>query len=325
MTAVKKIKTGNLHSHISGVESGRLMVSTEKLPNVNTSELLFVQTTTNKPVFLVLQIKQQGITSSVTLTTDAPEYFQFATDDYPIFLSSLTLTPDVINRGVYVHIRYFSGKVGVHKGELSIQNGVDSKYVSLRGQYMGFLPGIQFPWPVIRKSTESVWSQQSLSRRWLTPLFILSILLGTAYATFMYRSVPATAQESQTNKPKERTVPNSASSLLATKTPEMAVSPTRKRSKNKVVPTSKEETRLSSPDHAPPVERLANNGQPDAPLQKRKLVASIEKPTDQKKMDGKKTNEQLTKKRYRNDIEGVSTAAGDTTTSELERLINKSH
>ena len=323
MTAVKKIKTGNLHSHISGVESGRLMVSTEKLPNVNTSELLFVQTTTNKPVFSVLQIKQPGITSSVTLTTDAPEYFQFATDDYPIFLSSLTLTPDVINKGVYVHIRYFSGKVGVHKGELSIQNGVDSKYVSLRGQYTGFLPGIQFPWP--GKSTESVWPQQSLSRRWLAPLLILSIVLGIAYATFTYRSEPATAIASQTNKPKERTVPNSASPLLATKTPEMAVLPTRKRSKNKVVATSKEETRLSSPDQVPPVERLANNGQPDAPLQKRKLVASIEKPTDQKKIDGKKTDGQLTKRRYRNDIEGVSTAAGDTTTSELERLINKSH
>ncbi|WP_373514439.1 hypothetical protein [Persicitalea sp.] len=158
------------------------------LLTVSASKLSFVQTTADKPSFLVLTVEQQGVNEPVTLTTDAPECFQLAIDSRPVFSPKLALTP--ASRGTHVHVRYFSNKGDVHTGQLIIQNGLKIKNVVLEERHTRFLPAIQPHWPAIRKSAGTVRPQQApLSKPLVFLLLALLVLLGIVLPMRLLRIV----------------------------------------------------------------------------------------------------------------------------------------
>lgn len=107
---------------------------------VSHSELTFAKTAPGHPKYLVLTISQQNTNTPVTLTTDAPDHFQLASDSHPNFAPSLTLVPSA--KGTYVHVRYVAKSLGTHQGQLFIEAPYDKGTLPLKGSSSGILPAI---------------------------------------------------------------------------------------------------------------------------------------------------------------------------------------
>ena len=136
--------------------------------------LTFAGTAPGEPSFQVLTIAQQRSNAPVTLTTDAPDYFQFASDSQPAFAPSLTLTPSPV--GTYVHVRYAAKKYGAHTGQLMIQGSAGSETVTLRGRNAGLLTALRPAHQVT----------PALTRR-KAGLLALTLSVGLAYAGYSAR------------------------------------------------------------------------------------------------------------------------------------------
>ena len=94
--------------------------------------LVFDQAGADRPSFNVFSVSQQHTDLPLTLTTDAPAYFQLAADDSPRFLPELTLIPPI--NSTYIHVRYLAAETGKHTGQLTITNGYHTIAVALTGQ-----------------------------------------------------------------------------------------------------------------------------------------------------------------------------------------------
>jgi len=104
---------------------------------VSHSELSFIQTASDKPAYLLLTITQQVVDTPITLTTDAPTYFQLASDSRPYYSPTLTVVSSA--RKFHVHVRYAASKPGLHTGQLTIQTPSDCQKIPLQGRRTGWL------------------------------------------------------------------------------------------------------------------------------------------------------------------------------------------
>jgi hypothetical protein len=100
--------------------------------------LSFDKTAPNKPKFLLVQIAQRNTSVAVTIDSDEPALFQFATDSHPIFSSQLSFTPKP--EGTYVHVRYAPTKPGTHRAHLRIHTPyhTESTIIPLTGKCTWF-------------------------------------------------------------------------------------------------------------------------------------------------------------------------------------------
>ncbi len=149
----------------------------------------FTRTIPGKPSYLVLTITQQYTNAPVTLTTDAPDYFQLASDSRPAFLPDLTLTPSAT--GTHVHIRYVAQKGGVHTGHLLIETAYQTRTIALKGSSSRLLPAIQKPMlPVsqarLPQPATSLPDRAASPKRWIGGV-ALFLTAGLAYAGYTNR------------------------------------------------------------------------------------------------------------------------------------------
>lgn len=104
--------------------------------------LVFPRTAFGRPRVLTLAIAQQYTSTPVKIATDAPDYFQLATDRRPRFVPAVMITPS--STGTYVHIRYAPGRTGSHRGHLLIETPYISRRIALSGS-RGVLPALPMP------------------------------------------------------------------------------------------------------------------------------------------------------------------------------------
>lgn len=150
---------------------------------ISPDSLSFAKTSPGKPAFLVLTVTQEQADTPVTLSTDAPERFQFATDSHPLFTDVLTLTPSAT--GTYVHVRYTPDRAGLHVGQLLVQAPYETQTFTLTGRAAGLLPTVSNT-PLPKPPTaEKVDRPASAGRRLGVPALLL--LSGLAYAGYTYR------------------------------------------------------------------------------------------------------------------------------------------
>ena len=315
--------TKPFHNPRAGLESGRPLRKRSSRLLVSASALALVQTTASKPAFAVLTLKQPDSHEPVTLTTDAPDYFLLAADSRPAFLPNLTLTPDA--KGTYIHVRYFAASTGGHTGQLTIQQGHETRTVALTGQKTGLLPVLQTNWPVIRKAAAAPWPGQVLTAKYLIPLVVLPVLMGIAYAVITHRSQPVSVVHrpvngiSPTNGPLPGPSAKSApDGLLSVKKPTKI----RKSSGNATVPAD-EKTAFTGPSTRSPAAEATLKISPAAtPDQKTERVAAAGRPISQAGTGTQKTERQRRKKQRRIPDASASARRYDTSESELERLLN---
>lgn len=122
-------------------ESAALARAQAPLLTVSESLLTFPSTSPGTPKFAVLTIAQQHANELITISSDAPDYFQLASDKYPNYTHTLTLQP--MPMGTYVHVRYLANKSGRHDGHLTIQSTYDEKAVTLQGRSASLLPVVR--------------------------------------------------------------------------------------------------------------------------------------------------------------------------------------
>ncbi|GAB4033652.1 hypothetical protein [Spirosoma jeollabukense] len=149
---------------------------------VSESALTFSQTAPDKPSFRILTIAQQanGVSSPVTLTTDAPEHFQLACDSRPTF--SPTLTLNLSSQATYVHVRYAASTSGFNRGQLTISSKDEERTIALEGYSAGFLPGIR----ALSPATLRPLVRPSIPQR--LPLVVALVMaVGLAYAGYSNR------------------------------------------------------------------------------------------------------------------------------------------
>lgn len=156
---------------------------------ISQSTLTFAETSPGKPSFQVITITRTYPVAPVTLTTDAPDYFQLASDNQPAFSPSLTLTPS--STGTYVHVRYLANRPGSHTGQLLIQGAYENRTVTLRGRTRGLLP--------VRLSP----AKQPARLKRGAGLLALMIIGGLAYAGYSNRChfFPGLCQEAAASQP----------------------------------------------------------------------------------------------------------------------------
>ncbi|MBD2701417.1 hypothetical protein IC229_12265 [Spirosoma sp. BT702] len=155
--------------------------------------LTFAPTPSGKPSFLIVTITPQQAGETVTLTTDAPDVFQIASDSRPKFGSALTFTPSTT--GTYVHVRYVSSKPGTHSGQLLLQSDSETRSVTLTARTTGLLPGmLQRP------------NQSALKRLWVG-LGSLVLVGSLALAGYSKRCqyFPSLCQEVAINQERVKT------------------------------------------------------------------------------------------------------------------------
>ncbi|RYF49315.1 MAG: hypothetical protein EOO39_45775, partial [Cytophagaceae bacterium] len=73
-------------------------------PLLDDQVLTFPATRVGNPRFVTLLLDPQLTSTFVSLKTDAPAYFELASDKQPTFCPHLTLVPPA--QRTYVHIRY---------------------------------------------------------------------------------------------------------------------------------------------------------------------------------------------------------------------------
>lgn len=179
--------------------SRSLAIAQEPMLTVSQPALAFARTSPGKPSYLVLTIAQHHTDAPVTLTTDAPELFQLASDSRPVFSPALTLTPSAL--GTYVHVRYSPPKNGLHTGQLIIHNQYEQKTVTLEGRSRRLVPTVRTNWPASSPAAlrppavQRLLAHRSVQRvpvRLLVPkqwagLLALVLMGGLAYAGYTYR------------------------------------------------------------------------------------------------------------------------------------------
>ncbi|GAB4012824.1 hypothetical protein GCM10028808_30210 [Spirosoma migulaei] len=150
---------------------------------VSQSKLTFSPTALGKPSFLVFTITPQQADASVTLTTDAPEFFQLASNSRPNFGPVLTVKPST--NGTFVHLRYVSNKPGMHSGQLLLHTGSDTKSIPLTAHTTGQLSGVLM-----------LAKKPALKRLWVGLLLVL-IVGSLAFAGYSNRCqyFPALCQD----------------------------------------------------------------------------------------------------------------------------------
>lgn len=160
-------------------------------PLLSVSEPLpaFARTEAGKPSYVVLTIAQQYTNVPVTLTTDAPEYFQLASDNRPVFAPALTLSPSPT--GAHVHIRYVAQRQGVHTGHLLIETEYETKTIPLKGRSSGLLPTLRkspssVSQAMLPQPTRPMASQAVSSKRWIGALTLM-VVAGLTYAGYTNR------------------------------------------------------------------------------------------------------------------------------------------
>ncbi|GAB3641404.1 hypothetical protein [Spirosoma arcticum] len=187
---------GTVVIHDSGGETAVLTVNTVStslkrldtpLLTVSQPALTFIGASPDKPDFRVIAIAQRGSSEPVTLTTDAPAYFQLASDNHPAFSPSLTLTPSPV--GTYVHIRYAASRYGSHTGQLLIQGITGQETVTLKGNNAG-------PFAFLSSVNQATLVKRS------GELLALVLVTGLAYAGYSYRCqfFPALCQQETLNQ-----------------------------------------------------------------------------------------------------------------------------
>ena len=107
---------------------------------VNQPTLTFTPTVPGRPSFLILTVDPQHDDCPVTLTTDATDLFQLATDSSPRFSSTVTFKPSPT--GSYVHVRYMADSRGTHTAQLLLTSASESRTVTLNGRSKGLLTAI---------------------------------------------------------------------------------------------------------------------------------------------------------------------------------------
>lgn len=137
------------------------------------STLTFAGTLPGKPSFQVITIARTHPVAPITLTTDAPDHFQLASDSQPAFSSSLTLIPPAT--GTYVHVRYVANRPGTHTGQLLIQGIYENKTVTLKGRTRVLL--LAKPGP----------PKQSSLMKWGAGVLAMIIIGGVAYTGYSHR------------------------------------------------------------------------------------------------------------------------------------------
>ncbi|MFD2937174.1 hypothetical protein [Spirosoma flavum] len=192
------IRNALAESIVLTIDSASTSRELSQMPTLTVSEpvLTFATTSSGKPSFLVMTVKQQHSDSPVTLSTDAPDYFQLASDSRPYFASTLTLTPSPT--GSYVHVRYVSDKSGLHKGQLLIHSAYEDSTIALTGRSAGLLPMVLH-----------APSQPGLTK-WILWAFAIVVVSGLAYTGYTNRCqlFPALCQGTITSQPtKKITVP----------------------------------------------------------------------------------------------------------------------
>lgn len=150
--------------------------------SVSSPALTFPGTAARRSQFRVLTVAQQGTDTPVTLTTDAPEYFQLASDDRPGFAPTLTLTPPA--SGVYVHVRYLAANPGRHVGQLLLQTPYDTQAVTLNARSGGLAGLVR---PGVRTLALPPAGQTGTSPRWWTSLLVAGLLGSLALAGYVNR------------------------------------------------------------------------------------------------------------------------------------------
>ncbi|WP_128547747.1 hypothetical protein [Larkinella soli] len=95
-------------------------------------QIRFPEIRLGEEAFQVVTISQIGIQSGLTLRTDWPDCFQFATDEHPDFSPYLTIEPPF--RQVIVHVRFTPGKAGRIQGFLTVLTPYCTKCISLKGR-----------------------------------------------------------------------------------------------------------------------------------------------------------------------------------------------
>ena len=281
---------------------------------ISQSELSFVQTAPNKPHFLLLTIAQKGVDTPVTLTTDAPEYFQLATDSRPAFLPALTLTPSAT--GTHVHVRYASSDYGWHTGQLIIQNGYGTKTVALEGRRMGLIPVIQKQLPVVRQALALPQPRQRLFTKKLTLWVALTIILGIGYTAFINRNsffpashpTPATGRIKGLNKPSALPVSDVVSDKSAEN--KLSTAPKKGRKAKRTVLEKTDHTARST--FIPSAKKKRNS----TPVQTSEVTSGVQAPENRIEVAPQEVNRKLKKRRRQRTV-------SDTSESELERLLNQ--
>ena len=267
---------------------------------------MFEQAAVNKPSFRVFTLSQQPANLPLTLTTDAPEYFQLAADGSPRFLPELTLTPLVSN--TYVHVRFLTTEAGQHVGQLSITNGQETIEVELVGQRR-------------RRSMVRLFrplaNEQSSARltHSVKPVLLLlsiALLAAVGYAVFSNRlfqrhavSKPAVSVSS----PVPKTEPVSSA--------EVDTPPKKERTAKRVSKPKVEEIEapeLKPPKTAPLAEQPLSSEE-SATTERQEVVAEPKKAATPRNSEPTSKSEQSLKK--------ASSATQPAPLSELERALNQ--
>ena len=314
-----------------GAASQSLALSQQPVLTVSQPALAFARTAPGKPSFLVLTVAQHHTDAPVTLTTDAPELFQLASDSRPVFSPALTLTPSAI--GTYVHVRYSPPKNGLHTGQLLIHNQYGQKTVTLEGRSRRLLPTVRTSWPATSPAAlrhpalQRLLAHRSVPRRsvrLLVPkqwagLLALVLMGGLAYAGYTYGHglfsalFPATNQAATPAGTSLRE-PSDASNAPEKVTLSPAV-PKRARVRDGLRPVGPPAVR---PIHAPSVNSTAQQTTVDRTDKEYSLKTDREEALSERKR-----TKQTTDNQRNNQIRRSATPPPPTEESELERELNK--
>ncbi|GAB3314679.1 hypothetical protein GCM10027299_03140 [Larkinella ripae] len=94
--------------------------------------LILPETRPGEYGYLILTIGSLESDATLMLKTDAPNYFQLATDQRPAFKPSLTLQPVI--KQTHVHIRYSPDSVGRHSANLTVQTSETMTAIQIVGK-----------------------------------------------------------------------------------------------------------------------------------------------------------------------------------------------
>lgn len=153
--------------------------------------LSFAPTAPGKLTHLIFTITQQNADTPVTLTTDAPEQFQLASDSRPVFAPGLTFTPSAT--GTNVHVRFSPTRSGLAEARLSIETPYASQSILLMGQGSGWLPTRREKSVVSQPVPVTKTSQSSTRMLWLSQFLIVGLVL--AGYQFRCQLMPSLCQE----------------------------------------------------------------------------------------------------------------------------------
>lgn len=298
-------------------ESTALARVQKPLLTISELALTFPSTSPGIPKFAVLTITQQYTDESVTISSDAPDYFQLASDKHPNYSHTLTLKPALI--GTYVHVRYLSNKAGRHEGQLIVQSTYDEKMVTLQGRSAGLLPVVRPARPAYAQPERT--NSPSLIKK--SAVVVSSVLiLGLAWLGYTNRAKLTSFGEASAP---------SGQSIRATRTVPPAVEQTDKASNRSQVLTPPEGRKLtkSKPVHISPA--VESDVEPTSDLANRTPTAptlpsapTVQKSTSQKAVQNlsepKETTREISTKQPNNRAKSSEREEE----SELEKTLNQS-